>query len=272
MHLATLSVDDVLQIYAILVRDFEHTDDPIAPVGVRDNNLLESAVSRQHTGFGEKRKYVTSVLNAASLCYGICCDHVFLNGNKRAALVAMLVHLDRNELCLPGTSQDQLYDLMVSVADHKLGNRRAAPSGKRRDDRPDSDSEVEELAKWLRKRVEPAKTGEKPITYRQLRRILSNYGVHMENEGQNRMELVRYADIRTGLLRRRTESRRVKLGTVGYRDEGTIVARGDIKQARKLCELDEQHGVDSDMFYSTGEVIDAFVNKYRKVLRKLAKV
>ena len=228
-------------------------------------------MARQHTGFGGKLKYPTTVLSAATLCYGICCDHVFLNGNKRAALVALLVHLDRNGLCLPTTTQDELYQLMLSLADHKLGARRSARFSRRGDDRPDPDAEVEELAKWLRNRIASVTRGERPIAYRQLRRILSNYGIYMENEGGNHMELVRYDEVKVGLLRRRVERRRVRLATVGYRDEGTVLSKSELKQIRKICKLDEDNGVDSGIFYSSGEVIDSFINRYRKVLRKLAR-
>jgi death on curing protein len=267
----TLSIQEIVDIHRVLVDDFAAHDDPISPVGVRDQGLLESAVNRQHTGFAGKLKYDTAVLSAATLCYGICCDHVFLNGNKRTALVAMLVHLDRNELCLPRTTQDELYNIMLAVADHKLGLRRKAARFGEGDDRPDPDDEVWELAKWLRKRVEPLVRAERPISYRQLRRILGNYGIHMENEGQNHMELVRYEEVRAGLFRQRRDKRRIRIATVGYRDEGTVIAKGDVRKLRRICKLDEENGVDSEMFYSTGEIIDSFVNRYRKVLRRLAR-
>jgi len=76
------------------VADFAGTGDPIAPPGVRSMTLLESAVSRQHTALGGRLKYADPVSSAATLLYGICSDHPFHNGNKRTALVAMLVHLD----------------------------------------------------------------------------------------------------------------------------------------------------------------------------------
>jgi death on curing protein len=261
----TLSVQDVIEIYQVLIRDFEEDNDPISPAGVRDQGLLESAVNRQHTGFGGVFKYETPYSSAASLCYGICCDHAFHNGNKRTALVALLVHLDKNELCLPSTTQDELYDLMLSIADHKLI--------KKPNERHDiSDDEVEAIARWLRKRTAKVSKGERPITYRQLRRILSGYGIEMENAGQNQAELVRYKNERVGIFKKRTERRRHKVATIGYRDEGTQLSKGEVKNIRELCGLTEADGVDSNMFYASGEIIDSFVNNYRKLLRRLARV
>jgi prophage maintenance system killer protein len=103
--LATLTAEDVLTIHEYLINDFAATSDPISPPGVRSVALLESAVGRQHTGTGSTLKYPDPIDNAATLLYGVCLDHPFHNGNKRTALVAMLVHLDKNHLCLFNTSQ-----------------------------------------------------------------------------------------------------------------------------------------------------------------------
>src|SRR5688500_16229099 len=117
---ATLSIEDVLQIHDILVRDFAVTGDPISPPGVRSTDLLASAVSRQHTGIAGTMKYADAVGNACTLLYGLCNDHPFYNGNKRTAVVAMLVHLDKNKLTLDGANQADLYALMVGVAAHTI--------------------------------------------------------------------------------------------------------------------------------------------------------
>ena len=55
MTIQTLSYDDVLNIHNVLVNDFASTPDPIYPSGTRDDGgLLQSAVSRQHVGLGNK--------------------------------------------------------------------------------------------------------------------------------------------------------------------------------------------------------------------------
>src|SRR4030095_6384084 len=95
---ATLSTTEVRGIYYVVVRDFAESGDPVSPIGVKCSNTLESTVARQNTGYGEYQKYGTALLSAATLTYGICCNHPFHNGNKRTALVSMLCHLDRNNL------------------------------------------------------------------------------------------------------------------------------------------------------------------------------
>jgi hypothetical protein len=48
MELQFLDTDDVRRIYDALVEDFTQSSDPIEPAGVRDDHLLEPAVSRQY--------------------------------------------------------------------------------------------------------------------------------------------------------------------------------------------------------------------------------
>ena len=84
MDLQFLDTDDVRRIYDVLVEDFTQSSDPIEPAGVRDDHLLEPAVSRQYVSSGEILKYKTPEENAATLAYGLCNNHPFFNGNTTA--------------------------------------------------------------------------------------------------------------------------------------------------------------------------------------------
>ncbi len=266
----TLSVAEVLRIHEVLVRDFAETGDPIGPMGLRDIGLLESAVNRQHSGFLSAQKYREPLGSAATLTYGICCDHAFVNGNKRTALVAMLVHLDKNNLCLHSVKESELYQLMLAIADHSVGVRPVSRRLDRASTRRRSDEEVEAIREWLLGRATKVNRGERLITYRQLRRILSRFDIQLGTPHSNSVDVTRLETIETAFLRRRkTQVRR--LGTIGYHDEGAEVSLKDLKAVRRMCQLTEQDGVDSDAFYGDADVIDAFVNRYRTVLRRLAR-
>lgn len=239
----------------------------MAPAGVRSEALLESAVYRQFTGYDGRFKYDHPLLMAASLVYGICCDHPFYNGNKRTALVAMLVHLDRNELTLPGVNQADLYETMVAIADHRMGLREDSRLG---DGQRSADGEVSAIYKWLRERARRIERGERVITYRQLRHALGQFDIEVEISGSNRATLYRDVEQPGGVFRR-AKLVRTKIGDIGYRDEGTDIAKSEMKHIRRLCGLTEEDGVDSHAFYSKGVVVDDFVCRYRRVLRRLAK-
>ena len=59
--------------------------------GVRDYELLESAVARPQTGY-----YADLIEEAAALCESLLQNHPFIDGNKRSAIVAAAVFLRWN--------------------------------------------------------------------------------------------------------------------------------------------------------------------------------
>ncbi len=66
------------------------------PAGLRDSGALESALDRPRNkwAYGETDMAVLS----AAYAYGIARNHPFIDGNKRAAFVAMVLFLRRNAI------------------------------------------------------------------------------------------------------------------------------------------------------------------------------
>jgi death-on-curing protein len=64
------------------------------PAGIRDEGLLESALDRPRNkwSFGEEDLAVL----AAAYAFGVAHNHPFVDGNKRAAFMCMLVFLRKN--------------------------------------------------------------------------------------------------------------------------------------------------------------------------------
>ena len=80
--------------------------------GIRDNNLLESALGAAQQTWN----YTQDVYeNAAQYCYSIAHNHPFLDGNKRMAAACMLVFLVKNHI-KPMMNNAQLYDWIIAVA------------------------------------------------------------------------------------------------------------------------------------------------------------
>jgi death-on-curing protein len=204
--------------------------------------------------------------------YGVCCDHPFFNGNKRTALVAMLVHLDSNKLSLFQTSQSDLYKMIIGVASHSFGLR-TDPRRSRVEPRrhQNSDEEVTAVSEWLGKRASRVVRGEKPITFRELRRILESFGYTFDSPKGNYIDIVRPEEESVGVLRKRTRTVKKRIGNIPYPGEHEEVGVKVVKRIRQMCLLTEEHGVDSASFYDRAVVIDAFVNRYRTLLRRLAR-
>jgi len=268
-----LSPEEVVRIHYVLCRDFQTADDPIGYGGIKSQALLESAVGRQHAGFGPFRKYPDPLSNAATLTFGVCCDHPFHNGNKRTALVAMLAHLDKNHLTLKGVRQDELYAVMVELASRELNLERIPPRVRKRLGvlKYDSDHQVTELSNWLEVRTERVTRGERRVTYRQVRQLLQPHGYRLaQTQNGNLIDVLKEETQRKGVLRRDTRTELKSIGRIGYRNEGETVSVKTMKELRRLCRLREEDGVDSSAFYEGADVIDFFINEYRTVLRRLA--
>lgn len=115
----SLLLKEVLSIHYALCDDFLNHSDPIEPKGPRDNNMIESAIFRQHTAVGDTKKYPTVEMTAAALLHSLVLNHPFYNGNKRTALVSMLVLLDENGLMIT-TNEDSLFKFILQVAQHRI--------------------------------------------------------------------------------------------------------------------------------------------------------
>lgn len=88
--------------------------------GVRDYNLLESAVETPFQSFGGKELYPTIQAKAARLGYGLIKNHPMIDGNKRIGTHAMLVLLALNGIELE-YSQKELYEMILDVAASQKG-------------------------------------------------------------------------------------------------------------------------------------------------------
>jgi death-on-curing protein len=272
MRIQYLSVDEILGIHERVARDFADTEDPFGLAGPRDGSrLLESAVSRQMVGIGEHLKYSDPLSNAATLTFGLCCGHPFHNGNKRTALVAMLAHLERNGFTLSGTKQRDLYTMIKAVASHSLGTR--VDSRKKRRDaytKRQTDTEVAEIARWLERHTRKIERGERHITYRQLRQIVSRFGFFLEHPKGNSIGVYREVNVKRGLLKTKSVLEKKRIGAIGYPGEKKVVPMKILKQVRRMCELDDASGCDAAGFYEGADIADAFIVEYQSILAKLA--
>lgn len=257
-----LTAEDVTAIHEELVADFATTPDPLDPPGVRSIQLLESAVHRPQTSLGGHLKYPTVEMAGAALLHALVHDHPFHNGNKRTALVSLLVFLDENGVTLT-CDEDALFKMVLQLAQHAIaeGPRQELP-----------DREVLAVAQWIRQNSRLLEKGDRAIPWRRLRQILSSYGCSFEFATVgNRINITRPVVKHTRLLGRRRD---IVLKTQAhYGDAGREVDRTAINHIRKDLELDDEHGIDSAAFYESAAIAGSdFIVRYRKTLRRLARL
>ena len=104
-----LDIDDVLDIHSAQLEVYGGGD------GLRDRGLLESALAQPSAAFGDDFAHDGLFEMAAAYLFHIVRNHPFVDGNKRAGLLAALVFLDVNGISLVRPS-DELYELTMGVA------------------------------------------------------------------------------------------------------------------------------------------------------------
>ena len=104
-----LTLSEVLLILEDQIRNYG------GKYGVRDRNLLSSAIYMPESSFDGKYLHETIPAMAATYTFHICQNHPFMDGNKRVALASSLVFLDINGYEL-NCKDEILYNEIMNVA------------------------------------------------------------------------------------------------------------------------------------------------------------
>ena len=104
-----LSKEQILLLHAQLIAETGGSG------GIRDEALLESAISVPFQAFGGTEAFPSIQQKAARLGYGLVKNHAFVDGNKRIGAHAMLVFLALNKIELE-YMQSELADAILKVA------------------------------------------------------------------------------------------------------------------------------------------------------------
>lgn len=93
--------------------------------GIRDINLLDSALHYPQATFDQHYVHQDIYHMAAAYAFSIIKNHPFLDGNKRTGLAAALLFLDFNDITLE-TSQEELFDMAMQIAVSKISEEEIA--------------------------------------------------------------------------------------------------------------------------------------------------
>lgn len=88
--------------------------------GIRDEGMLESALSNPFQSFEDVELYPSIQAKAAQLCFGIVKNHPMIDGNKRLGTHVMLVFMALNGYELLYTQQE-LSNTILDLAAGKIG-------------------------------------------------------------------------------------------------------------------------------------------------------
>ena len=110
-----LSKTQIKRLHSQLIRETGGLD------GIRDEGLLESAISAPFQSFGDEELYPSIKDKAARLCFGLIKNHIFIDGNKRIGIYVMLVFLKLNGISINWTDKD-LVTLGLGIADGSIND------------------------------------------------------------------------------------------------------------------------------------------------------
>ena len=109
-----LSVEDVIEIHADQIQRYGGS------LGIRDADLLQSALGMPEAGFGDQYLHVDLFEMAAAYLYHIVQNHPFIDGNKRAGTMAAFVFLKLNGLTLDA-DESAFETLVLQAAQGQVG-------------------------------------------------------------------------------------------------------------------------------------------------------
>lgn len=113
MNFCYLSLENVLAIHDEMINSYGGRK------GVREKNLLLSALEQPKCMFNGQDLHRTIFEKAASYLFHICKNHPFVDGNKRTALVSSFVFLDLNHYEITA-SEVEFEELVMGVAEGRI--------------------------------------------------------------------------------------------------------------------------------------------------------
>ena len=105
--------EQVVKIYRSLIEKTGGMD------GIRDAQLLDSALKTPFQTFGGNNLYPNILDKASQLCYSLIENHPFIDGNKRIGVHLMLLFLKLNNIEV-NYSQQELVDFGLDIASGKM--------------------------------------------------------------------------------------------------------------------------------------------------------
>lgn len=265
-HNKALTAEEVLAAHFLIAEFFYELGEGIGGVGVKDMNLLNSALSRQNACFDGVCKYTDFFDIGAALLYGLIKNHPFHDANKRTAFLSILYYLYQGNY-IPSVSEKEFEDFLVDIADDKIKAKRRYKDLKRSSESP----EVDYIAWYLRTKMRKVDKQEYLVTYRDLAKILRSFGFDLKYPSSGSISIIKYQERRlVSLINKNVPPAEIKVGTIKFPGDGKQVGKSVVRQVRRLTGLTEKKGYDSQVFYRDVDPLNILIAKYEAPLRRLA--
>ncbi|EOC1797726.1 type II toxin-antitoxin system death-on-curing family toxin [Vibrio fluvialis] len=244
-----MDIEQIKYIHEYLVDYFKGSEDPVSPPGIKNEDLLKSAVARPFTSAGGEDAYVGVFNKAAALFHSVINNHCFHNGNKRAALLSALVYLGDDGWWITIPDDDELFEFTRRAAAHELTDNRA--------------DEVSIISEYFRTNTRRRQAGEHQLTLRNLRDILTGFGYELSDRVDGRtIDIYKNSKFITSILQKGSK------GKENYDKQY-------VRKLRRKLKLTPEYGIDSYEFYGNkgfSDTLSTYMRMRDKVMRELAKI
>jgi death-on-curing family protein len=272
-RIVTLTTDEIIELHKILCNNYNLLPEmePVSPPGVKNNDMLESAVSRQLVGARDFYKYSNVYSNCGTLVFGLVKNHPFHNGNKRIGFLALIKHLYSNGYVIrPNIQHKEIYELLRSLANSSL-NEHAETYNKHfykqyKRIKWTDEIQIEYLSTWLRRNTEHKNTKikSKTLSINDLERILQNKNLATSFSGKY-LVISKKTTFISGLLGKKAFKKSYII------KDAKSINQSLIEQMRRDFGVSFLDGVDNSTFYNEEDIMNNEIISYKRIIYKLAK-
>jgi death-on-curing family protein len=263
-----ISMRDVVDAHYQIITQFCESGRAVGAIGIKNIDVLASAVMKPFAGFGKKSLYRDDYEKASALFYGLARNHAFNDGNKRTALITLLLYLHKIGRT-PTINQVELEKLAILSAEEKLNNHLKFKDKFDKSETPG----VSFLAWHIRNNSRNVDRSNPTITYNELRRIFfSHHGYEMSDPQDSHVTIYSVTEKKTKTWLGNVKIERLKkfATRIGCQSLGKEVPATLIHKVRKELRLTDEDGVDGGVFYKNEEPITRLISDYHSVLQRLA--
>ena len=254
--------NDVLKAHYLICDYFENTTGERSLYGVKNFNLMGSALGRQTVSFGSAVKWTNPLDVCATLFFGLVKNHAFHDGNKRTALLTLIYQLSKMGR-VPCVNQKKFERLTVQVAEGSIGE---LPDYKKFRDK--DDPIIRTISYLLKRYTRKSDKNYYPLTYREFQSKLKQFGCSLENDRGGFIDV--YAPVTKkrllGLYKTKEVEKVKQIGFSGWTKQVRLKA---VKETLKAAGLVAENGIDSQVFYKGAEPMYKLIEDFEGPLSRL---
>jgi len=255
-----ISHSDVLRAHFLIADYFEQIDNESVLQGIKSINLLGSALGRQITSFGGKKKWIEPLAICATLFFGLVKNHAFHDGNKRTALLILLYNLQllgRTVNC----PKKEFETLTVRIASNELNKYSFYSKFLSKDD-----TDILVIADFLRRKTRKIDTEYYPVTFEEFNASLKKFNLYLADPSNVHIWVYQKTTYKRFFKEHTSTKKLIRIGFNGWKRQ--VRARA-VKEALKAAKLTAKYGFDSKVFFKDNEPMHKLIEEFEGPLRRL---